>query len=55
MKVFFRWLSTLWAACPYTMLGKKALQSVRRMIIVEGINGGKITESKHKVGYPHIN
>jgi len=29
MKVILRWLSTLWAACPYTMLGKKALQSVR--------------------------
>jgi len=29
MKIILRWLSTLWAACPYTMLGKKAFHSVR--------------------------
>lgn len=30
MKTILRWLSTLWAACPCTMLGKKALHAVRR-------------------------
>jgi apolipoprotein N-acyltransferase len=30
MKTILRWLSMLWAACPYTQLGKKAFHSVCR-------------------------
>jgi hypothetical protein len=30
MKTILRRVSTLWAACPYTMLGKKTIRTIRR-------------------------